>query len=72
MNEYVKVRKQMVSALKAKEALGGSANIDAKSNEGLAADWGYRIELIKKADPTGTFTSFYNRFLDTDTFEEIK
>jgi len=72
MNEYMKVRKQMVSALKARQAAGGSANIDAKSNEGLAADWGYKIELIKKADPTGTFTSFYNRFLDTDTFEEIK
>jgi hypothetical protein len=72
MNEYMKSRKQLVLLLKVRKAAGGSANIDAKSNEDLAAEWGAAIELMKKADPTGTFSTFYNRFLDTDTFEEIK
>lgn len=72
MNEYMKSRKQLVTLLKIRQATGGSANIDAKSNADLAADWGAAIELMKKTDPTGTFSSFYNRFLDSDTFEEIK
>jgi hypothetical protein len=72
MNEYMKSRKQLVTLLKIRQATGGSANIDAKSNADLAADWGAAIELMKKTDLTGTFSSFYNRFLDSDTFEEIK
>ena len=71
LNEYVKNRDEMVQILKARDLAGGSANIRAKSNEGLANTWALLVQEIKTLDPTGTFTNYYNRFLENDTFEEI-
>jgi hypothetical protein len=72
MNEYVKAREAMVKVLKAQKAAGRSPNIDAVSNRRLAEAWAIKVEQIKTIDPTGAFSSYYNRFLDNDTFQEIK
>ena len=70
--EYVKARDVMTSILTAKKNSGGSGNLDAKANKELADLWAIKVEQIKTVDPTGAFTTYYNRFLDNDTFEEIK
>lgn len=71
-NEYIKAREVISKALKARKAAGGSSNIDANSNKELRDLWAIKVEQMKTIDPTGAFTTFYNRFLDNDTFEEIK
>lgn len=71
LNEYVKNRETMVKILKVRDATGGSANIRAKSNATLAQTWDLLVKEIKTIDPSGTFSNYYNRFLENDTFEEI-
>jgi hypothetical protein len=70
--EYMKRRNQLSKVLRSRAAQGGSANIEANVNKDIADLWAITVEQIKDIDQTGAFTSFYNRFLDNDTLEEIK
>jgi hypothetical protein len=70
--EYMKRRDQLSKVLRSRAAQGGSANIEANVNKDIADLWAITVEQIKDIDQTGAFTSFYNRFLDNDTLEEIK
>lgn len=71
-SEYIRRRDQISKVLKSRAAQGGSSNMDAKANKDIADLWAITVEQIKDIDQTGAFTSFYNRFLDNDTLEEIK
>jgi hypothetical protein len=69
--EYKNARGQFISELQRRKKIGGSASLEAKSNARLKLTWEQAVTEIATLDPTGTFTTFYNRFLDSDTLEEI-
>ena len=71
-DQYRKERNLISAFLKSRKNAGGAGTLDAKSNADLADLWAIRVEQLKDIDPTGAFTTFYNRFLDGDTFEEIR
>jgi len=69
--EYKNIRKQVTAELQNRKKTGGSSNIAAKQNADLAFVWERASSYVATLDPTGTFTTFYNRFLESDTLEEI-
>ena len=72
-NEYIKLRKEYTQVLKIRgNRPNGSSSLQAVSNKDLLESWSAVVEKIKTIDSKGAFTSFYNRFLDNDTLEEIK
>ena len=69
MRDYMDSREDMISLLEQRAAMGGSANITAKSNVDLQEAWDAYISDIKAENTL--FSSWYNRFLDNDTLEKI-
>jgi hypothetical protein len=69
--EYKNIRNQVTTELQNRKKTGGSSNIAAKQNDDLKFVWERAVSYVATLDPTGTFTTFYNRFLDSDTLEEI-
>jgi hypothetical protein len=69
--EYKNIRNQVTTELQNRKKTGGSSNIAAKQNADLAFVWERAGSYVATLDPTGTFTTFYNRFLESDTLEEI-
>lgn len=72
-NQYIILRKEYEQVLKIRGSrAGGSSSLQAKSNKQLFETWMATVEKIKTIDQSGAFSSFYDRFLDNDTLEEIK
>ena len=69
--EYKNARNQFTSELQRRKKIGGSANLEAKSNARLKLAWEQAVTEIATLDPTGAFNTWYNRFLESDTLEEI-
>ena len=70
MRDYMVSRDDVITELRNRESMGGSANITATSNTDLLLQWQEYTSDLKTQDTQ--FSSWYNRFLERDKLESVK
>lgn len=66
MMAFYEGRKVFVQMLQQRKADGGSASLDAKSNESVRLVYLNWIERLRMSDPSGNFGSTWERFFQSD------
>lgn len=69
VQDYLAKRDIMVAALEQNDAAGGSADINAKSNQDISAVWDAYVAKIRASNTT--FADFYDRWLSSDNLQRV-